>query len=112
MGARTSLGDGAFYDFQRSVIILCIVIVGGLGSIRGVLLGALIMVGFNSIILTKVTEAMNRSGVSGSNVLASPDNWKYLIFGLALVLMMRLKPEGLLPAQDVQAELHRGRGAP
>jgi len=32
-------------------------------------------------------------------VLLSPHNWKYLIFGLTLILMMRYRPEGLLPAR-------------
>lgn len=103
----TSIEPG-FYDFQQSVIILCIVIVGGMGNITGVLLGAFIMVGFNGIVLTKVTEAMVRNGLTGSNVLASPGNWKFMLYGIALILMMRWRPEGLLPAKDVQAELHQG----
>lgn len=101
----TSIEPG-FYDFQQSVIILCIVIVGGMGNITGVLLGAFIMVGFNGIVLTKLTEMMARSGWTGDNVLAAPGNWKFMLYGIALILMMRLRPEGLLPAKEVQAELH------
>ncbi|MBX7137999.1 MAG: branched-chain amino acid ABC transporter permease [Oligoflexia bacterium] len=94
-----STGEPGNYDFQISIIALCMVIVGGLGSIPGVLLGALVMIGFNSILLTKIAAWINSlSTVSSTNVLASPNNWKYLIFGLALVVMMRFKPEGLLPA--------------
>jgi branched-chain amino acid transport system permease protein len=107
----TSIEPG-FYDFQQSVIILCIVIVGGMGNVGGVVLGALIMVGFNAIVLTKLSEWMSRNGIGGNNVLASPSNWKLMIFGLALILMMRLRPEGLLPAKDVQAELHHDDGPP
>ena len=98
--------EPSYYDFQQSVIILCIVIVGGMGNITGVLLGALIMVGFNNIVLTKLTDALTRGGLTGDNVLASPGNWKFLLYGLALILMMRWRPEGLLPAKEVQAELH------
>jgi branched-chain amino acid transport system permease protein len=100
--------EPSYYDFQQSVIILCIVIVGGMGNITGVLLGALIMVGFNNIVLTKLTESLARTGITGDNVLASPGNWKFLLYGLALILMMRWRPEGLLPAKEVQAELHHG----
>jgi ABC-type branched-subunit amino acid transport system permease subunit len=40
---------------------------------------------------------MQRAGLSSTgNVLASPDNYKYLIFGLALVLMMRYRPDGII----------------
>jgi branched-chain amino acid transport system permease protein len=103
----TSVEPG-YYDFQLSVIVLCIVIVGGLGSIPGMILGALIMVGFNAIILVKLSEWLARMGVGGgTNVLASPNNWKFLVYGLALIVMMRFKPEGLLPARDVQEQLHR-----
>ncbi len=98
--------EPSFYDFQQSVIILCIVIVGGMGNVTGVLLGACIMVGFNSIVLTKLTDLMARNGLVGDNVLAAPGNWKFMIYGIALIVMMRLRPEGLLPAKDVQAELH------
>ena len=101
----TSIEPG-FYDFQQSVIILCIVIVGGMGNVTGVLLGACIMVGFNSVVLSKLTDLMARNGLTGDNVLTSPGNWKFMIYGIALIIMMRLRPEGLLPAKDVQAELH------
>ncbi len=107
----TSIEPG-FYDFQLSVVVLCIVIVGGLGSIPGVLLGAVIMIGFNSIVLTKLTDLLARHGATSANVLAAPGNWKYLVFGLALILMMRHRPEGLLPAREVRDELHRADGAP
>jgi branched-chain amino acid transport system permease protein len=102
-----SSGDPGSYNFQLSIVVLCIVIIGGMGSVPGVLLGALIMIGFNSILLTKLDSLLGHWGWKGDgNVFASPANWKYLIFGLALLVMMRLRPEGLLPAQEVRAELH------
>lgn len=95
-----SSGEPGNYDFQISIIALCIVIVGGLGSIRGVLLGAALMVGFNSILLTRLSAYLASRGLADSaNVFASPGNWKYLVFGLALILTMRFKPDGLLPAR-------------
>jgi ABC-type branched-subunit amino acid transport system permease subunit len=32
-------------------------------------------------------------------VLGSPNNWKYLVFGVVLMVMMRVRPDGLLPAR-------------
>lgn len=102
-----SSGEPGNYDFQISIIALCIVIVGGMGSVGGVLLGAFLMMGFNSIFLTKLSLFLSQHGmVTGDSVWASPSNWKYMIFGLALILIMRWKPEGLLPSQRVRAELH------
>ncbi|OHB77157.1 MAG: hypothetical protein A2Z34_08630 [Planctomycetes bacterium RBG_16_59_8] len=116
MGAlwATSLntsGEPGNYDFQISIIALCICIVGGMGNINGVLLGALIIIGINDIILVKLSTFMAREGLSSSaNVFSSPTNWKYMIYGLALIVMMRFKPEGFLPSRRVNAELHRGEG--
>ena len=91
-----STGEPGNYDFQISIMVLCVVIVGGMGSIRGVLLGTVLVMGFNSILLVKLSEFLMRGGyIEGGSVFFTPGNWKYLIFGIALVLMMRLKPDGL-----------------
>ncbi len=102
-----SSGEPGNYDFQISIIALCIVIVGGMGSIGGVLLGALVMVGFNTIVLETFTNFLKAHQlISSTNVFTAPGNWKYMLFGLALILMMRFRPEGLLPSKSVKAELH------
>jgi branched-chain amino acid transport system permease protein len=89
-------GEPGNYDFQVSVMVLCIVIIGGLGSTIGVLLGALLIVGFNSILLVKLTALL--PGISGSRgTIMNPTNWKFFLFGLALVLTMRYCPNGLFP---------------
>ena len=94
-----SSGEPSNYDFQVSILALCMVIVGGIGSLSGVLLGAVVMVGFNSVVLVKLSELLTRSGLTtGENVYSTPSNWKYFAFGFALVFMMRYRPQGLLPA--------------
>ncbi|HYE04223.1 MAG TPA: branched-chain amino acid ABC transporter permease [Planctomycetota bacterium] len=90
------------YDFQLSLVILSAVILGGMGSIPGVIIGAFIIGGLNSIVLAKVGDLLVRLGLpNDSNSLASPTNWKFLIFGLCLILMMRFRPGGLVPARRV-----------
>jgi len=96
-----SSGEPSNYDFQVSVISLCIIIVGGLGSIPGVIVGSLVMVGTNSVVLVRLSEWLARQGWSDSSrVWSVPNNWKYLLFGVALILMMRWKPSGLLPSSS------------
>ncbi len=95
----TSIEPG-YYDFQNSTLVLAAVIVGGLGSIPGALLGALLVFGLNLIVLTKLVELFPQT--AGGNVLLNPLNWKCLIYGLALVLMMRFRPQGLLPAREAR----------
>lgn len=102
-----SSGEPGNYDFQISIIALYIVIVGGLGSIPGVLFGSVLMIGLNSIVLVKISDFLMRHGlIDTSNVFSSPNNWKYMIFGLALIVTMRLKPKGLVPSILVKRELH------
>ena len=102
-----STGEPGNYDFQVSILALCIVIVGGMGSIDGVLVGALAMIGVANIALPKLAAWLQAQGVvNPSNVLGSPNNWKYLVFGVVLMVMMRVRPDGLLPAR-----LERAGGA-
>ena len=102
-----SSGEPGNYDFQISIIVRCIVIVGGMGNLGGILLGALVMIGFNSIVLERLANHLKAHQlVNSENVFTSPGNWKYLCFGLALILTMRFKPEGLLPSRQLKAELH------
>jgi len=94
----TSTGEPANYDFQVSVLALCIVIVGGMGSITGVLVGALAMIGFANLLLPRTASWLQEQGwVTQASVFGNPNNWKYLVFGLVLVLMMRFRPDGILP---------------
>jgi len=98
------------YDFNVSITVLCILIVGGTGSLRGVLMGSAMVMGFD-ILLKKITEALQAAGLTASgNVILTPSNWKYLLFGLALVLMMRFRPEGIFPSSRIREELHAGEG--
>jgi branched-chain amino acid transport system permease protein len=108
-----STGEPGNYDFQISILALCMVIVGGMGNMAGVLLGAILMVGFNSIVLVKLSTLLVAQGISStSSVYTSPNNWKYMVFGLALVLTMRFRPEGLLPSKRVRAEMRHAKDEP
>jgi len=100
------------YDFMVSVTVLCILIVGGMGSIRGVLFGAAIVMGFD-IFLKKATEAMQQAGLSSSaSVFLTPSNWKFLFFGAALVIMMRFRPHGVFPSVRTRTDAPEARPGP
>ena len=87
------------YDFNYSVMVLCCLILGGLGSIRGALLGALVLLSYDSVLSPLLTQLIQaRIGTDNTNVLLTFSNWRWIIFGGALVLMMRFRPQGLWPA--------------
>jgi branched-chain amino acid transport system permease protein len=70
-----------------SITVLAIIILGGMGTIRGVIVGALILVG--------LPDALREFG-----------EYRFLVYGAALVAMMVLRPEGLFPSRIRRAELH------
>jgi branched-chain amino acid transport system permease protein len=75
------------YTFPFSVLILAMVVLGGLGNPPGVVLGA--------IILTFLPEKLREFS-----------DIRFLVFGFALILIMRFRPEGLLPSARRRRELH------
>jgi len=105
----STTADPNAYDFNRSVMVLCAVILGGLGSIPGTLVGVVILVGFDTV-LTPWADAWIQQwgGNPGGAPVLSFSGWRLAVFGLVLVLVMRLKPAGLLPSRRLAAELAEG----
>jgi branched-chain amino acid transport system permease protein len=102
----TTTAEPNTYDFNYSIMVLCCVIIGGLGSLRGALLGALVLLGFDNVISPLVTNLIQKQVGQSTNVLLTFSNWRWLIFGVALILMMRFRPEGLWPSSRVKREMH------
>jgi branched-chain amino acid transport system permease protein len=71
------------FSFWESVVVFIIVILGGAGSIPGVLLGAFLVVGLPEVFRGFATARM-------------------LVFGLALMVMMVVRPQGILPLRPVR----------
>lgn len=105
------------FQFSMSILVLAMVILGGIGNIYGVLAGALIIGTFDRILATKLTGPMNTLGTHmvdwpapfgrigeflSTHQLTSD---RFLIFGLALVLVMVLKPGGLFPSRQRAQEM-------
>ncbi len=111
----TSTASPDAYDFNRSIIMLCCIILGGLGSVRGTLLGVLLLIGFDSVLAPIVDSLLQRADLNPTGdptraLFLTFSNWRLMIFGLALILMMRFRPEGLLPSSRVQKEMHAAAG--
>jgi len=77
------------HSFQLliSIQVLALIIVGGIGSIPGVILGSVVLIG--------LPELLREFG-----------EFRFLVYGVALVMMMLLRPEGLLPAAAQRRQLH------
>ncbi len=75
------------FDILVSINALALIILGGMGNIAGVVVGAIVLVGLPEL-LREFAE------------------YRLLIYGAVLVAMMLLRPEGLLPSRQRRAELH------
>jgi branched-chain amino acid transport system permease protein len=71
------------FKFWESVLVLCLIVFGGLGSIVGTMLGALVLIPLTEILRVVLPQELFSA--------------RYLIYGAVLVMMMRLRPDGLLP---------------
>jgi branched-chain amino acid transport system permease protein len=103
----TSTANPNAYDFNRSIFMICCLILGGLGNRLGVLLGVLVLVGFDNI-LTPIMDGFIQRNFenAGGKLYYSFTGWRLAIFGIALILMMRFRPEGLVPSSRIKHELH------
>jgi branched-chain amino acid transport system permease protein len=113
MGASfAGVSGGLFAGFQgfvspesfnlfESIIVLCMVVLGGMGNIAGVILGA--------VLLTTLPEALRYLGelqrAAFGEILIDPQALRMLVFGLTLVLVMIFRPAGLLPSVRRRREL-------
>src|SRR5262245_1907193 len=96
-----AITPGAF-EFNVSIMLLCMVILGGMGSIRGVIAGGIVITLFDRIFLAQLTHWVRALGSGlGINALTTVDftRWRWFFFGLGLVVMMILKPGGLIEAR-------------
>jgi len=92
-----AITPGAF-EFQVSIMLLCMVVLGGAGSLKGVILGGMLITLFDRVLLSQSTFVVRWVGrTAGVAALASVDLtlWRWFFFGLGLVLVMLLRPEGL-----------------
>jgi branched-chain amino acid transport system permease protein len=82
------------FTFAFSIIILCAVILGGMGNVWGAILGACVITWFNYTGLTWIGNKINDTFSWNYDWV----NLQFGLFGLVLVLMMLFRPEGFIPA--------------
>jgi ABC-type branched-subunit amino acid transport system permease subunit len=126
LGATTSGLAGVFnaskltivspdqFMFTVSFTVLAMVILGGMGNIWGVAVGAFIVYNIQVVFLKSINGVIETLGIPAFdlgplhvNLAKVPFvDYQFLLYGVALVLMMLLRPEGLFPNQRRRQELH------
>ena len=82
------------FNLMESIMILCMIVLGGMGHIPGVIFGA--------VLLTLLPEALRYTGdwqrSLFGQIYVEPADLRMLLFGLALVAVMLYRPAGLIPS--------------
>jgi len=90
------------FSLMESIMVLCMVVLGGMGNITGVILGG--------VLLALLPEVLRHSVVPlqqalFGKTLVDPESLRMLLFGAALIVMMLYRPAGLLPSRVRRREL-------
>jgi branched-chain amino acid transport system permease protein len=102
LGSYLNTVNADQFQFGFSIFILAMIILGGLGSVWGVVVGSLALSLINTRLIPDVlNDVPSKIGLDFNLV-----DVNYGIFGFLLVLMMILRPEGLIPERRRQIELH------
>ena len=117
-GAYSTAIFPSSFNFAVSISILIMIILGGMGSLRGVVVGAIAIRYLSDTLLPYLGEFVDDplqglgaalpdipilTGILTDFTLSS---YNYLLYGVLLAVMMIFRPEGLLPAAARKAELH------
>jgi branched-chain amino acid transport system permease protein len=97
---------------------------GGLGNMNGVILGGIVIMGADRLVLPQLAKLLE--GIRNTSILPyianpqwqdfirislDPTQMRMFLFGLTLVIMMLVRPEGIIPDRQHQAELHNDESA-
>jgi branched-chain amino acid transport system permease protein len=103
------------FTFLESIGVLAMVILGGMGSIPGAIIGATVVTVLNLQVLKGLSLWLNELKNAGVTILGyslanlptqlEPAKYERMIFGIILVLMMIFRPQGIFPARRRQREL-------
>jgi ABC-type branched-subunit amino acid transport system permease subunit len=93
------------FTFIVSFTVLAMVVLGGMGNFWGVAVGAFVIYTINNVLLKSLNQFFDATGIP---FLKDVDfiQLQFLLYGLALVAMMLLRPEGLFPNSRRKRELH------
>ncbi|HYP45719.1 MAG TPA: branched-chain amino acid ABC transporter permease [Propionibacteriaceae bacterium] len=89
------------FDFGKSVLVLLMVVLGGMGNVWGVTIGAFLLAWLNGNGLKQIGVQLDSS--FGTELAASLPRYNFIILGLLLVLMMLFRREGLIPEKRTAA---------
>jgi len=103
--SKLTLVSPNLFRFDVSFTVLAMVVLGGMGNIWGVAIGAFLVFLIQTVILKQLNIFFGNVNVP---ILSDVDflQYQFLLYGVALVAMMLIRPEGLFPSRRRRRELH------
>ena len=112
-GAMVGIVSPEAFSFSVSVAVLSIIVLGGIGNIPGVLIGSFVL----TFVIFWVLHYLNEWSATLSKTINVPalgnidfSQYTYVVYGVALIGMMLLRPGGLLPSRARKVELETDTG--
>jgi branched-chain amino acid transport system permease protein len=102
------------FSYNVSILVVIIIILGGIGSLRGVVIGAFALLYLDRTLLPWLGDNILNSPIQSLGTSTGIEllrdfkltTYNYLLFGVLLVVMMIKRPEGLFPVEAAKAEMH------
>ena len=103
--SKLTLVSPNLFRFDVSFTVLAMVVLGGMGNVWGVAVGAFLVFLIQTVILKQLNVFFDNVHVP---ILSDVDflQYQFLLYGIALVAMMLIRPEGLFPSRRRRRELH------
>jgi len=92
------------FKFNVSITVLAMLVLGGMGSLTGVVVGSALLSLLNFFVLPQATVIAQQFGLN-----LDFTNYRFMIYGFILIFIMLFRPEGLIPSGQRKAELRASR---
>jgi len=100
--SKLSLVSPDNFQFNVSIFVLSMLVLGGMGNIYGVIIGSVLLSSLERFILPQATIFAHNLGFMQLDF----SNFRFMMYGIILVSIMLFRPEGLFPSRQRKAELH------
>lgn len=109
----STMADSRNYDFLMSISVLAYLVLGGMGTVKGSVLGAFVLVILiellrksPAIYFSYIFEGWWPGAAQWLTSLPWVPDMRMILYGIILIVMIRFRPEGLLPSRSRTRELH------
>lgn len=103
--SKLSLVSPDNFQFNVSIFVLSMLVLGGMGNIYGVIIGSLLLSSLERFILPQATIFAHDLGFMQVDF----SQFRFMMYGIILVSIMLFRPEGLFPSRQRKAELHAAK---